>query len=62
MVKIDPAFVASSTGSRFFRTEPRETNHRVHVCYSSLVDLFLHSLKFSCSHRFEFTLKVICID
>jgi hypothetical protein len=30
-VEIDPAFVASSTGSRFFGTEPRETNRCVHV-------------------------------
>jgi hypothetical protein len=27
-----PAFVASSTGSRFLGTEPRETNHCVHLC------------------------------
>jgi hypothetical protein len=30
-VEIDPAFVASSTGSRFFGTEPRETNRCVHL-------------------------------
>jgi hypothetical protein len=30
-VGIDPAFVASSTGSRSFGTESRETNHRVHL-------------------------------
>jgi hypothetical protein len=29
---IDPTFVASSMGTRFFGTEPRETNHRVHLC------------------------------
>jgi hypothetical protein len=27
-----PTFVASSMGSRFFGTEPRETNHRVYLC------------------------------
>ena len=43
MVGIDPTFVASSTGSRFFRTEPRETNRRVHLCWSSPFDLFLPS-------------------
>jgi hypothetical protein len=31
-VEIDPTFMASSTGSRFLGTEPRETNHRVHLC------------------------------
>jgi hypothetical protein len=40
---IDLAFVASSTGSRFFGSEPRETNHRVHLCGSSSLDLFLLS-------------------
>jgi hypothetical protein len=30
-VEIDQAFVASSTGSRFFGTEPRETNRHVHL-------------------------------
>jgi hypothetical protein len=33
------AFVASSTGTRFFGTEPRKTNHRVQLCWSPL-DLF----------------------
>jgi hypothetical protein len=62
---IDPSFVASSTGSRFFGTKPRETNRRVHLCWSSSLNLFLPSplsLKFSCSHRFEFAPKVIRID
>jgi hypothetical protein len=31
-VEIDLAFVASSMGSRFIRTKPRETNRRVHLC------------------------------
>jgi hypothetical protein len=31
MVEKDPTSVASSTGSRFFRTEPRETNRCVHL-------------------------------
>jgi hypothetical protein len=52
-VGIDPSFVASSTGNRFFGTEPRETNHRVHFCRSSSLDLFFPSpltLKFTCSY------------
>jgi hypothetical protein len=28
----DPTFMASSTGSRFIGTEPRETNRCVHLC------------------------------
>jgi hypothetical protein len=31
-VEKDPASVASSTGSKFFGTEPRETNRCVHLC------------------------------
>jgi hypothetical protein len=30
-VEIDLAFVASSTGSKLFGIEPRETNRRVHL-------------------------------
>jgi hypothetical protein len=30
-VEKDPAFMASSTESRFIRTEPWETNRRVHL-------------------------------
>jgi hypothetical protein len=30
MVEIDPVFVASSTGTRFFEPNLGKTNHRVH--------------------------------
>jgi hypothetical protein len=32
MVEKDPTDVASSTGSKFFGTEPWETNLCVHLC------------------------------
>jgi hypothetical protein len=31
-VEKDPTFVASSMGSRFIGTKPRETNRCVHLC------------------------------
>jgi hypothetical protein len=59
-----PAFVASSTESRFIGTEPRETNHCVHLCWLLLYDLILSLplYKFSCSQSFELAPKVIRID
>jgi hypothetical protein len=60
-----PDLCGHINGGRFFGTEPQETNHRVHLCWSSPFDLFLPSplsLRFSCSHCFEFAPKVIRID
>jgi hypothetical protein len=41
-VERDQTYVAYSMGSRFFWTEPRETNRHVHLCWSLLYDLILH--------------------
>jgi hypothetical protein len=46
-VKKDPIYMVSSTGSRFFRIEPRETNRHIHLCWSLLYDLIIPLLSLS---------------
>jgi hypothetical protein len=41
MVERDQDNVASLMGSMLFVTEPRETNHCIHLCYSLPHDLIL---------------------
>jgi hypothetical protein len=64
MVERDPAYVVSSTGSRFFETEPRETNHlclcvNLVLRFDSSSPLSLNSLACNC---FELAPKVFRID
>jgi hypothetical protein len=64
-VERDSTYVASSTGSKFFGTEPRETNRMcLYVHLTSQFDtsspsLFLSSLVYN---HFELASKVISID
>jgi hypothetical protein len=63
-VERDPTYVASSKGSRFFGTEPRETNRQclcvnLALWFDSFSPLSLSSL--ACNH-FELAPKVIRID
>jgi hypothetical protein len=65
MVERDPTYVASSMGSKFFGTEPRETNHCIHFVliitlrFDSSSPLSLSSLAYK---FFELAPKVIHID
>jgi hypothetical protein len=65
MVERDPAYVASSMGSRFFGTEPRETKNHLCLCvnlvlrFDSSSPLSLSSLACNC---FELAPKVFHID
>jgi hypothetical protein len=64
MVGRDSAYVAFSTGSRFFGTEPRETN-RPYLCVNLVLRFDFSSSRSLCSlacNNFELAHKVILID
>jgi hypothetical protein len=64
-VERDSAYVASSTESKFFGTEPRETNRLcLYVNLTSQFDTSSPSLSLSslAYNHFELASKVICID
>jgi hypothetical protein len=63
MVEKDPTYVASSAGTRFFGTEPQETNH-ICLCVNPALRFDLSSplsLSSLACDRFELVPKVIHI-